>query len=30
LRSIDKEVWTSTPLAGDSIIQVNYESKDGE
>ena len=30
LKGFDKVVWTATPLAGDSSIQLNYESKDGE
>jgi len=30
LKGFDKVVWTATPLAGDSSLQLNYESKDGE
>lgn len=30
LKGFDKVVWKATPLAGDSSIQLNYESKDGE
>ena len=30
LKGFDKVVWTATPLAGDSSIQLNYESKEGE
>ena len=30
LKGFDKVVWAATPLAGDSSIQLNYESKDGE
>ena len=30
LKGFDKVVWKATPLAGDSSLQLNYESKDGE
>ncbi|MGI9139014.1 MAG: aldose epimerase family protein [Sediminibacterium sp.] len=30
LKGFDKVVWKATPLTGDSSIQLNYESKDGE
>ena len=30
LKGFDKVVWKATPLAGDSSVQLNYESKDGE
>lgn len=29
-KGFDKVIWTATPLQGDSSIQLNYESKDGE
>ncbi len=30
LKGFDKVVWAATPLAGDSSLQLNYISKDGE